>query len=175
MKKSPTTVPIAGNRQAAPAKQVGWARLGAGEGGSVGALLAFRAYARGRSGRWARAWACADRQRQRSAFLEPNAFQQKKFRISQLLLARLRVPDRARVGWLRLSCALWKRFMADAALSPTALRSHPASPLDTPAAPGGLMEGLPADGPALTETEQEGWANLGLQPPAQLEPLLEEQ
>ena len=42
--------------------------------------------------------------------------------------------------------------------------------------PGGdLMEGLPADGPALTETEQEGWANLGLQPPAQLEPLLEEQ
>ena len=37
------------------------------------------------------------------------------------------------------------------------------------------MEGLPADGPALTETEQEGWANLGLQPPAQLEPLLEGQ
>ena len=45
----------------------------------------------------------------------------------------------------------------------------------TGAAPGGLVEGLPADGPALTETEQEGWANLGLQPPAQLEPLLEEQ
>ena len=37
------------------------------------------------------------------------------------------------------------------------------------------MEGLPADGPALTETEQEGWAHLGLQPPAQLEPLLEEE
>ena len=56
--------------------------------------------------------------------------------------------------------------------------SPAATPLLTPGAyhPGGdLMEGLPADGPALTETEQEGWANLGLQPPAQLEPLLEEQ